>query len=116
MMDRSEKVLDASFAKRMEAYFTRTASGRNRTFRIVPALFVSSELTAAVQAADICLYCINWGFRPPAWGTLDTRTEISTEFGPKLSRLQCEGDGFQDGRVFRSRGITLVTDPYGSDT
>jgi hypothetical protein len=116
VMDRSEKQLDTAFVKRMENYFTRTTTGRNRTYWIVPApLFVSSDITYAVQAADICLYCINWGFRPATWGDLETRPEIANEFGPKLIRLQWEGDGSRNGRVFRTRGIVLVSDPYGMD-
>ena len=117
VMDQSEKSLDVAFVKRMEAYFTRTATGRNRAYRIVPApLFVSSDITYAVQAADICLYCINWGFRPSAWDqlALATRTEIAMEFGPKLVRLQWEGQGSRDGQLFRSRGIVHVADPYGA--
>ncbi len=115
VMDESEKTLDKKFVSRMESYFTRTATGRNRSYWIVPApLFVSSEMTVAVQAADICLYCINWGFRPVAWGKeLTSRTEIAREFGPKLARLQWEGDGYRDQQVFKTRGIVLVSDPYG---
>ena len=33
--------------------------------------FVSSDMSYAVQAADLCIYCIyciNWGFRLPARG------------------------------------------------
>ncbi len=113
VMDQSEKQLDLTFVKRMEAYFTRTASGRNRASRIVPApLFVASDITYAVQAADISLYCINWGFRPADWGHLDTRQEIADEFGPKLARLQWSGFGYRDGNSFRSRGIVHVADPY----
>ncbi len=116
VMDQSEKTLDTAFVKRMEGYFTRTATGRNRTWWIVPApLFVSSDITYAVQAADICLYCINWGFRPSSWGEFETRPEIASEFGPKLARIQWEGEGYRSGRVFRSRGIVHVPDPYGTD-
>jgi hypothetical protein len=115
-MDESEKNLDKKFVSRMEAYFTRTATGRNRTYWIVPApLFVSSDMTYAVQAADICLYAINWGFRMPSWGsTMEKRDEIVAEFGPKLKRLQWEGDGYRDGHVYRSWGIVYVPDPYAS--
>jgi len=114
VMDESEKKLDRTFVARMESYFTRTAIGRNRSYWIVPApLFVSSEMTVAVQAADICLYCINWGFRPTTWpSTLARRPEIAKEFGPKIIRLQWEGDGYRDGNVFRTKGIVLVPDPY----
>jgi Protein of unknown function (DUF3800) len=114
VMDESDKTLDRTFVQRMESYFTKTGTGRNRTYWIVPApLFVSSEMTVTVQAADVCLYCINWGFRLAAWGSdLETRTEIAREFGPKLSRLQWEGDAYKDDNVFRTWGIVLVRDPY----
>lgn len=113
VMDESDKNLDKKFVSKMEAYFTRTGTGRNRTYWIVPApLFVSSDMTYAVQAADICLYAINWGFRLNAWDDMEKRPEIASEFGPKLSRLQWEGDGYRDGHVFRSWGIVYVTDPY----
>lgn len=114
VMDESEKELDKGFVDRMESYFTRTATGRNRTYWIVPTpLFVSSDMTYAVQAADICLYAINWGFRPASWRTItDRRADIATEFGPKLTRLQWDGDGYRDGQVFHVWGIVLVPDPY----
>ncbi|WP_299438082.1 DUF3800 domain-containing protein [uncultured Rhodospira sp.] len=115
VMDETEKKLDKKFVSRMEAYFTRTATGRNRTYWIVPApLFVSSDMTYAVQAADICLYTINWGFRVPLWGDLKQRDDIASEFGPKLRRLQWEGDGFRNGQTFRSYGIVFVPDPFES--
>ncbi|WP_374631480.1 DUF3800 domain-containing protein [Ferrovibrio sp.] len=114
VMDESEKNLDKAFVSRIEAYFTRTATGRNRTQWIIPApLFVSSDMTYAVQAADISLYAINWGFRRQNFGTtLETREEIAAEYGPKLSRLEWEGDGYRDGRVFRTHGFVYVPDPY----
>jgi hypothetical protein len=114
VMDETDKALDKRFVSRMELYFTRTGTGRNRSYWIVPApLFVSSEMTYAVQAADICLYAINWGFRPPSWdAALEVREDIAAEFGPKLRRLQWEGDTTRDGRVFRSWGIVYVPAPY----
>jgi hypothetical protein len=114
VMDETDKRLDKQFVTRMERYFTKTAIGRNRSHWIVPApLFVSSDMTYAVQAADICLYCINWGLRPKDWRiALETRGEIATEFGPKVSRLQWEGDGYRDGKVFNTKGIVLVPDPF----
>ena len=118
VMDESDKAIDRKFVSRMEAYFTRTATGRQRTHWIVPApLFVSSDMTYAVQAADICLYAINWGFRLQSWGVdIEKRDELATEFGPTLKRLQWEGDGYRDGRAFRSFGIVYVPDPYDSRT
>jgi hypothetical protein len=114
VMDQTEKSNDRKFVDQMEAYFSRTALGRNRSHWIVPApLFVSSEMATAVQAADICLYCINWGFRLQFWGKdIAVRDEIAMEFGPKLKRLQWEGDAIKDGNVYRSFGIVHVPDPY----
>jgi Protein of unknown function (DUF3800) len=114
IMDQSEKRLDQTFVRQMETYFSKTATGRNRASRIVPSpLFVDSDMTFGVQAADICLYCLNWGFRLDSWNdVLDTRPEIAQEFGPKLARLQWTGTGIREGEAFRSYGIVLVNDPY----
>lgn len=114
VMDETDKELDRRFVTRMESYFRKTATGRNRSYWIVPSpLFVSSDMSYAVLAADLCLYCINWGFRLGFWGDgHDIREEIAREFGPKLSRLQWEGDGYRDGKTYRTHGIVLVNDPY----
>jgi len=114
VMDATDKALDNRFVRRMESYFTRTAPGRNRSYWIVPApLFVASDMTYAVQAADICLYCINWGYRPQSWNEIvEVRPEIASDFGPKLARLQWEGEGQRAGKTFKTRGVVLVSDPY----
>ena len=67
VMDETDKHEDRRFVARMEEYFTKTATGRYRTAWIVPTpFFVSSDMAYAVQAADLCIYCINWGFAWPA--------------------------------------------------
>lgn len=114
VMDETEKVQDRNFVRRMHMYFTRTGVGRQRTAWIVPVpFFVSSDMTYAVQVADVCVYCINWGFRLPRLGmNAPTRPEIQREFGSRLYGLQFEGDGYRDGEVFRTHGIVYVPDPY----
>lgn len=119
VMDQTEKAADRHFVERMTAYFRNTQTGRNRTQWIIPSpIFVDSDMSYAVQAADICLYCINWGFRLPSWGEFGTdyelRGEIAQEFAQKLFQLQWQGDGSRDGNVFRSFGIVLVPDPYAA--
>ena len=60
VMDETEKREDQKFVARIERYFTKTTAGQSRTKWIVPTpLFVSSDMTAAVQAADLCIYCVN---------------------------------------------------------
>lgn len=87
VMDETDKSLDRAFVKRLEAYFKNTGVGRNRSYWIVPSpLFVSSDMSYAVQAADLCLYCVNWGFRLPSWGEHPLRQE-----SPTSSRRKLEG-------------------------
>jgi len=114
VMDETEKSYDRRFVRRMENYFRRTETGRYRTTWIVPApFFVSSDMTYPVQAADMCIYCVNWGFRLPSLGmNATTRSEIATEFGPWLNKLQFKGEGVREGEEFRTFGIVYVPDPY----
>ena len=114
IMDETEKSQDRRFVSRIEAYFTKTSIGRYRTARIVPApFFVSSDMTPAVQAADLCIYCINWGFRLPNRGmNAESRQEIARMFGRHLADLQFRGQGYRNNRIFDTYGITYVPDPY----
>ncbi len=114
VMDQTEKQNDKRFVKRLHDYYTKTQTGINRTQWIVPApIFVDSEMAPGVQAADLCLYCINWGFRRPEWNfTGMTRNEIHTEFGGRIGQLQFRGDGYKAGDIFYTYGIVHVPDPY----
>lgn len=114
IMDEMERKEDRNFVRRMENYFTKTNVGRYRSKWVVPApFFVSSEMTDAVQAADLCIYALNWGFRLPQFGmNAPTRSEIAELFGDWLGRLQFRGEGYRDGSVFDSFGIVYVADPY----
>lgn len=116
VMDETDKVEDRRFLARLERYFTVTGPGRQRTAWIVPApLFVSSDMSVGVQAADVCLYCLNWGFRLPQWrGVSPVRLEIERDFRPQLDHLQWQGDGYRGSRSFHSYGIVFVPDPYDS--
>lgn len=114
VMDEVEKAADRKFVRQLDAYFTRTATGRYRTAWIVPTpFFVASDMTYPVQAADLCIYCLNWGFRLPSQGmNAAKRDEIGDEFGPWLNQLQFAGEGSKDGRTFNCWGIVYVQNPY----
>ena len=76
---------------------------------------MSSDMTYAVQAADLCIYCINLGFRLPLQGmNAAVRQGIADRFANWISRLQFRGEGYRDGNVFRSFGIVFVPDLYES--
>jgi hypothetical protein len=112
--DEVEEAADRRFVRRMEGYFTKTQTGRYRSAWIVPTpFFVSSKMAYPVQAADLAIYCVNWGFRLPSRGMdAPVRREIADEFAPWLNQLQFRGDAYRDGQVYQEYGIVFVPDPY----
>lgn len=114
VMDESEREQDKRFVRRLQRYFSRTSSGRYRASSIIPVpFFVGSDMAEAIQAADVCIYAINWGFRLPSRGMdADARSEIADNFGPWLARLQYRGQGRKDGEAFDTYGIVHVPDPF----
>jgi hypothetical protein len=64
VFDELEHSLCRRLMGQMERYFLRSQKGRQRSSRIIPEpFFVHSDLTTAVQLADIVAYCLNWGLR-----------------------------------------------------
>lgn len=119
IMDKVEKSADRKFIGRIEKYFVATWKGRERATRIVPTpFFVESDLVYAIQAADICIYTINWGFR--RIGRMgdagEVRKELSERFEDWLFRLQFKKKGLEyaENRLTDSYGIFYVSDPYTS--
>ncbi len=114
VMGETEKRQDRRLVTRLERYFTKTSEGQQRTKWIVPTpFFVSSDMTYAIQAADVCIYCINWGFRlPQRQMSAERRDEIADMFGSTLASLQFRGQRERDGRIFETYGIVYVSDPY----
>jgi hypothetical protein len=113
VMDDTDKTNDRRFVGRMERYFTLTQIGRQRTHWIVPApFFVESDMAYGVQVADICIYCLNWGFRRPGMQE-PTRPEI-VPFVWLLEPLIWHGQGYRDREVFDTHSVVYVRDPYES--
>lgn len=114
VMDETDKSDDRRFVRRIERYFTRTTIGQLRSERIVPSpIFVSSDMVYPVQAADVSIYSINWGFRIPNDMTEPAREEIRSEFEEWLYRLQYRGYGRgHDGQMHHQYGIIYVADPF----
>ena len=76
VFDELEKAQSRILIQQMERYFMETEKGYQRSSRIVPEpFFVHSDLTTAVQLADIVAYCFNWGTRLNKM-TEPTRQEI----------------------------------------
>ena len=64
VFDELEKAQCGLRIQQLERYFLETTKGYERSARIVPEpFFVQSDLTTAVQLADIVAYCANWAIR-----------------------------------------------------
>ncbi len=117
VMDEVEKAADRRFVSRLHSYFTNTHKGNARTHWIVPSpFFVSSDMALPVQVADVVLYCINWGYRHPAEPHLQgpVRQEIADLFQRRIEYLKWKGDGYHQGKVYRSYGIFCVHDLFSA--
>jgi hypothetical protein len=76
VFDELEKAQSRILVEQMARYFLETEKGYQRSARIVPEpFFVHSDLTTAVQLADVVAYCFNWGTRLNKM-TESTRPEI----------------------------------------
>jgi len=112
VMDGTEKQADHRIVRQMERYFTQTLTGRQRTQWIVPApLFVESDMAYGVQAADLCIYCLNWAWRLKGQMTEPIRDEIEP-FVWLIVKFIWHGDGYREGRTFRTHGTCYVPDLY----
>jgi hypothetical protein len=111
VMDEVEKQMDRGFVERMHRYYKLTVNGQYRAHYVVPSpFFVSSDMTYAIQAADVCIYAINWGYRL-ARMEKPVREEIAGEFTPWLKKLQYKDtiDSLGEHQVY---GIIYVDNPY----
>lgn len=64
VFDEQDKAQSHMLLNQMEEYFMKTGNGRTRASRIVPEpFFVHSDLTTAIQLADIIAYVVSWGVR-----------------------------------------------------
>jgi len=111
VFDELERARCRRLLDQMERYFLHTARGRYRSGRIVPEpFFVHSDLTTAVQIADIIAYSLNWGLRLRRMD-LPTRPEMEP-FGQRAFDLRYVGHrpGEVDGEVWPVYGVIYIDD------
>lgn len=114
VMDEIEKKADRKLSKRIERYYTATSKGQYRATWVVPSpFFVSSDMTYAIQAADVCIYVINWGYRLPRMEQ-PARKEIDDNFSQWLKKLQYKGMA-EEGK-YPVYGIVYVPDLFATRT
>lgn len=111
VFDEIEKASARLLIDQMEEYFLNTAKGRMRSSRIIPQpFFVHSELTTAVQIADILAYCLNWGFRITRMNQ-PIREEMK-EYGELASGIRYIGRRFDefDSQEWPVWGVVELSD------
>jgi hypothetical protein len=111
VFDELEKAQCRILIDQMAHYFADTTRGRARAARIVPEpFFVHSDLTTAVQLADIVAYSLNWGVRLNRM-TKPTRPEIEP-FARRAFDLRYIGQrpSPEDGRIWPVYGLTYIED------
>lgn len=111
VFDELEKAQSRILMHQMEHYFLETEKGYQRSSRIVPEpFFVHSDLTTAVQLADIVAYCFNWGTRLNKM-TEPTRPEIEP-FAQIAFNMRYVGKRLdeQDGNEWPVYGVFYVDD------
>jgi hypothetical protein len=112
VFDELDKAQSKIILKQMRHYFLETYKGKTRSSRIIPEpFFVHSDLTTAIQVADITAYCINWGFRIDNKMTKQCREEIR-EFADRIFELSYKGQHIdeRDGKEYPTYGITFIDD------
>lgn len=108
VMDETEKTADRRFVRKLQNYFTKTHTGRQRSSWIVPSpFFVASDMASPVQAADVCIYAVNACYRAPGFEA-PVREDVRSLCLPAIERLQWHGDGRHMGKTFRTHGIVFM--------
>lgn len=115
VMDGTDKNTDRDFVRRMTQYFTGTLTGKQRTKWVVPVpLFVESDMAYGVQLADLCIYCLNWGYRTSKM-TGRVRTDVR-DFAWLLEPLIWKGSGYRQNatgiETYPTSSVVYVPDPY----
>ncbi len=88
VFDELEKAQARILVNQMGEYFLKTQNGRERSARIIPEpFFVHSDLTTAIQVADILIYILNWGYRKSAKLKKICRDEL-VPYAERIHRLQ----------------------------
>jgi len=114
VFDETDRTADGHFIRQIERYFSRTTQGRFRSTSIVPVpIFVSSDLTRAIQAADICIYALNWGYRNGKSMDAAARIDIQDEFEAWIRTLQASGKTMTVEGEHRWYSIVYVPEPFG---
>jgi hypothetical protein len=115
IFDEQDRALSQGLLNQIHKYFVETDRGKQRAERMIPMpFFVHSELTPAIQFADIVAYITNWGLRMPRMPE-PARAEMKP-LADKVFALRYQGHEIPvPGRILKGRkkktwGIAYIED------
>lgn len=110
VFDELEKSQCHLLIDQMKLYFLETATGRRRAGRVVPEpFFVHSELTTAIQLADLAAYVIAWGVRLPPKMNRPSRDELG-DLAQAVKDLRYRATRERNGQPFYVWSIAVIDD------
>jgi hypothetical protein len=111
VFDELERSLCHLLIDQMERYFRDTATGSARASQIIPEpFFVHSDLTTAIQLADIVAYIIAWGLRLPGMSA-PRRPELDG-IASKVADMRYSSirESRSDAKQYRVWSCKVITD------
>lgn len=118
IFDEQDRALSQSLLDQIDRYFHETDRGKRRAERMIPTpFFVRSDLTPAIQLADLVAYIANWGLRMPKMN--EPHREELKPLADKVFDLRYQRREVQPGRILRRGkpiwGIAYIQDlrPHG---
>ena len=103
IFDEQDPALSQRLLDQIHRYFAETDRGQQRAERMIPIpFFVHSDLTPAIQIADLVAYIVNWGLRMSHMPE-PARKELRP-FADKVFSLRYEGHEVPLNRKLEKRG------------
>jgi hypothetical protein len=103
IFDEQDPALSQRLLDQIHRYFIETDRGQQRAERMIPMpFFVHSDLTPAIQIADLVAYIVNWGLRMSRMPE-PARDELRP-YADKVFSLRYEGYEVPLNRKLRKRG------------
>lgn len=116
IFDEQDRALSQSLLDQIHRYFNETDRGKHRAERMIPMpFFVRSDLTPAIQIADLVAYIANWGLRMPRMPE-PARSELKP-LADKVFSLRYQGREvpLMKGRIIKRRGRPIWGISYIED-
>ncbi len=116
VLDETDRVDDQRYLRKLERYFSVNDKGKQHSSLILPSpLFISSDMSYAIQAVDVLIYMIGTAYRPKYSNIqAERREDVAGLVGRLLPRLVYKTKrSAPDGTGFTSESVFLVEEPWG---